>query len=55
MSLKKDYRTEVCGKLRDGLGGWRCPCCNPYDMSPRKMKPLARRRLRRTSKQKIKE
>ncbi len=50
MSLKKDYRKAHCGKVIDGFGGWHCPCCNPYGTNPRKMKPLARRRVRRTNK-----
>ena len=49
-TLKKDYRQEACGKLLDGYAGWGCQCCNPYGTSPNKMKPLARRRLRRVSK-----
>ena len=52
-SLKKDYKRASGGKLLDGYGGWHCPCCNPYNCSPRKMKPLARRRLRRTNKQNL--
>lgn len=48
MGLKKDYKSK--GKLNGGPGGWRCPCCNPYHTSPRKMKAKARRRLRRTTK-----
>lgn len=47
MSLKKDYKGK--SKLEDGHGGWRCPCCNPYGCSPRKMKHKARRRMRRTA------
>mgnify|MGYP006931609950 CR=1 FL=1 len=53
MSLKRDYVKVQCGKMRDGPGGWQCPCCNPFGCSPRKMKPLARRRLRRNRKQNL--
>ena len=50
MSLKKDYVQAVCGKVQEGSGGWRCPCCNPYRTTVQKMKVLARRRVRRTTK-----
>lgn len=42
-------------KLRrhTGPGGFRCPCCNPYGMSPRKSKKLDNRYLRRKLKQNI--
>lgn len=43
------------GKLRGGPGGLRCPCCNPYGCSPRKMKPKARRFVRRKLKEDIKK
>ncbi len=49
MSLKKDYHSH--NKTIDGVGGWKCACCNPYNCSPRKMKPLARRLVRRVNKQ----
>ena len=48
MSLKKDYHKH--NKLNGGPGGWHCPCCNNYGSSPRKMKPLARRLVRRVKK-----
>lgn len=48
MSLKKDYLSEP--KLDGGPGGWHCPCCNKYRTCARKMKPLARRRVRRNFK-----
>ena len=50
MSLKKDYVRSNCAKLAENYGGWDCPCCNPYGCSKRNMKKLARRRLRRVSK-----
>lgn len=50
MSLKKDYIKAKCSKVSDNYGGWHCPCCNPYGCSVRKMKKLARRRVRRTTK-----
>lgn len=53
MSLKKDYLGTH--KLNAGPGGWRCPCCNPYGRSPRKMKAQAHRLLRRVSKQALRE
>lgn len=46
----KKAATSASSKLLDGPGGWRCPCCNPYERSPRRMKALARRRIRRCSK-----
>lgn len=49
MSLKKDYHGH--SKTIDGFGGWKCVCCNPFHCSPRKMKPLARRLVRRVNKQ----
>jgi hypothetical protein len=49
--LKRDYKG--LGKMDSGPGGWHCPCCNSYGTSARKMKPLARRRLRRVSKQRL--
>lgn len=48
MSLKKDYLG--INKVQDGYAGWKCPCCNPFGMSPRKMKPRARRIMRHVSK-----
>ena len=45
MSLKKDYK-----HISDGVGGWKCTCCNPYNVHPRNMKHLVRRRVRRTTK-----
>lgn len=50
MSLKSDYVKANCSKVADNHGGWRCPCCNDYRCCPRKMKKLARRRVRRTTK-----
>lgn len=55
MSLKNQYRKAGCGKLGSGPGGWRCRCCNPFGCSPRRMKPLARRTLRRVEKQFLKK
>lgn len=49
MSLKKDYLGH--NKTIDGVGGWKCACCNPFHCSPRRMKPLARRLVRRVNKQ----
>jgi hypothetical protein len=51
-TLKSDYKVAR-GKMKEGPGGWHCNCCNPYDCHPRKMKPLARRRLRRILKQNL--
>lgn len=51
--LGKEYTKIKDGKLKTGSGGWYCACCNPYDMHPRKMKPLARRRLRRVEKMRL--
>jgi hypothetical protein len=48
MSLKKDYLG--INKIEEGYGGWKCRCCNPFSMEPRKMKPLARRIMRHVSK-----
>ena len=45
MSLKKDYK-----HIDDGVVGWKCACCNPYNVHPRNMKHLVRRRVRRTTK-----
>jgi len=55
VSLKGTYvkASRTVGKMSGGPGGWQCPCCNPFGCSVRKMKPLARRRLRRVSKQVI--
>jgi len=53
MSLKKDYLGIT--KLDEGYGGWGCPCCNPFSMSPRKMKTRARRMMRHIQKQKWKK
>ena len=53
MSLKKSYLKHK--KLRSGPGGWGCPCCNPYSCSPRRMKKLARRLVRRVSKQETRQ
>ena len=50
MSLKRDYRRASCGKVCDGCCGWGEICGNPYHMPKRKMKRLARRRVRRTFK-----
>lgn len=49
MSLKKDYLKH--DKLKAGPAGWGCPCCNPYNCSPRRMKVLARRFVRRKVRQ----
>jgi hypothetical protein len=49
MSLKRDYITHK--KLDGGPGGWHCPCCNKYGTN-RKIKPKARRLVRRVNKQK---
>lgn len=49
MSLRKDYKGIA--KLNAGPGGWHCNCCNPFGCNPRKMKPLARRHVRRVFKQ----
>jgi hypothetical protein len=48
-------RNEVIGiaKLRGGPGGWKCPCCNPMNCSPRNMKHLARRMVRHITKQRM--
>lgn len=53
MSLKRDYIRTTTGKMTSGPGGWHCPCCNPYSCEVRKMKRKARRRIRRTAKQKF--
>jgi hypothetical protein len=42
---------SVCHKLVGGPGGWYCTCCNPLMVSPRRMKPLARRLFRRRLRQ----
>jgi hypothetical protein len=47
--MKKCY-LEI-SSLRAGPGGWRCPCCNPYNTSPRRMKRKARRHVRRNNRQ----
>ena len=52
MSLKKDYLGIT--KLGESYGGWDCPCCNPFRMSPRKMKARARRMMRHIQKRKWK-
>ena len=54
MSFKKSEYTAASEKLHGGPGGWHCHCCNPYRTSPRKMKPLARRTVRRVNKQRLK-
>lgn len=50
MALKRDYLG--ISKLYEGYGGWRCPCCNPYGTSPRRMKVRARRLARHIAKRK---
>jgi ubiquitin C-terminal hydrolase len=52
MSIQKEY-TEASEKLNGGPGGWKCPCCNNYQCSPRKMKMKAHRVARRNNKQKM--
>ena len=47
----RDYRDHK--KLQAGPGGWHCSCCNPYRTEPRRMKPLARRLVRRTNKHRL--
>lgn len=37
-----------------GPGGIGCPCCNPYNCHPRKMKHHVRRVMRRKNKQALK-
>lgn len=51
MGLARDYRHNK--KLQGGPGGWYCSCCNPFRCSPRRMKPLARRLARRTTKHRL--
>jgi len=41
--------------IHSGPGGWHCPCCNPWRTSVRKMKTLARRKVRRAMKQRLPE
>lgn len=53
MGLARNYRGVKT--LRPGPGGWYCHCCNPYSMSPRRMKPLARRLARRVAKHRLDE
>lgn len=48
-NLKRDYR----GVIDDGIAGWHCSCCNPYGMSPRRMKPKARRAARHIMKARL--
>ena len=51
MGLKKDYFD--IHTLQSGPGGWGCTCCNPFDCSSRKMKPKARRIVRRVNKYRL--
>jgi hypothetical protein len=44
--MKCEYREHQ----RVGPGGLYCPCCNPYNVHPRKMKHLVRRKVRRITK-----
>ena len=46
--LKSDYRGIK--KLNRGPGGWKCPCCNPFDRHPRNMKHKAHRLARHVRK-----
>ena len=52
MALAKDYR---CKKMNAGPGGWGCPCCNPFNKGPRRMKVLARRYVRHVAKSAIRK
>lgn len=49
MSMTAEYK-EI-STLHSGPGGIKCNCCNPYGVSPQKMKPLSRRLTRRVKKQ----
>jgi hypothetical protein len=40
-------------KCKVGMGGLKCPCCAPMNMSPRRSKPIMRRLVRRRANQNI--
>ena len=50
-TLAKEYYDTP--KLKGGIGGWYCHCCNPMNCAPRKMKDLAHRILRRKKKMEL--